>query len=74
MSSEFVLLRDFAVSVIENWETQVELLLKIFHQILRFFKTDSQDCHTFLFELMKQLVLGGQLPPTVRSEGLEKSE
>ena len=51
--SKLVLLRDLSLSIKENGETQFEFLLKIFHQILRFLKADSQDCQTFLFELMK---------------------
>ena len=74
MSGDFVLFGHFPLWVVKDRETQFELILKMFHQLLRFFKTDRQHCQTLLFEFLKQLILGGQLPPAIQSEGLEKTQ
>ena len=74
MASKLVLVCNFAVAVEKNRETQFERLLKFCHQILRLFESDRQDRQTFLFEILKKLILGGQLPPTVRSKSFKKSQ
>lgn len=74
MSGDFVLFGHFPLWIVKNRETQFEFILKMFHQILRLFETDRQHCQTLLSELQKQLILGGQLPPAIRSEGLEKAQ
>ena len=74
MAGNLIVVSQLSFGIVKDRETQLELFLKIFHQVLRFFKTDRQYCQTLLFELVKQLILGGQLPPAIRSKRFKDSQ